>query len=563
VGGLLHLPLSFLNSDGIYYRHFDDLSIGEMKMFRRIVLVVFIVSAWISLLSAPITSAQAMQAARNWWAANNARNTSLVIKDVQSFTRDGQDLLWLITGRQGGFVLVSGDDAAQPVIGYDCESEFAYPVSCPAVSEWIDLCLDTLVDIRSRGLDNTDTRRAWEDLLAGRIPERDRDRDISPLLTMNWNQNYPYNALCPADANGPGGHVYAGCGAVAMAQIMRYWTCPVQGTGSHSYNCAGYGTLSANFGQTTYNWENMPNTCPGDNLDIPLLLYHCGIAVDMSYGSESSGTYASSVASALSQYFNYASCSYLNKSNYSSSSWSSMLRSSLNEGKPILYRGEGSSGGHLFNLDGFQGEDYFHFNWGWSGAYNGYFYLNNLNPGSYSFTNGQGGVIGVHPAQVLSPPQNVGLTQNGYQVTLSWNLPSATGCTGYKIYTDGLMTVTISGVDSTTFSCDLFELGDHLLQVSAVYPGGQSIQVVAGYAHISPPSYQAVWTDPLDQPLGWTVGPYWNNSNGVFSLYASPSPSNYYTSLDTPQIVLPANAHSFITTMYIRDVSANRSGPGN
>ncbi len=526
-----------------------------MKILVLVAVFSFLIPCL--LFGTPITVDMAVRVADHWWVSNSTQDNPLRVADIQSFGRDGYPLIWLIQAEDGGFVLVSSDDAAHPILGYDLHSQFNYPVESPAVSAWIEARIDELWEILNNKLDNTDSKAEWDILLEAPLSRRNQHRSIAPLITTSWDQGYPYNVLCPSDTNGPGGHVWAGCGAVAMAQVMRYWTSPLQGTGSHTYYAGTYGMLSADFGQTTYNWDNMPNTCSPNNMDIPLLLYHCGVSVNMGYSPSGSGCSGTGIAAALSQYFCYAPCSYYYKSNYSTSSWNSMLRASLNAGRPIVYRGEGSSGGHLFNLDGYQNEDYFHFNWGWSGSYDGFYYLSNLNPGSYSFTSGQGAILDIHPSQVMAPPQNLTINTLGYQVNLDWDTPSATGCLGYKVFRNGALTATINGSGNSSFCQEVLDYGEYTYQVSAIYSAGQSNPSTAGTAIIGPPSNPVIWHESFDQPQGWTAGQYWSQSQGRYLLYANPSPSNYDTSLISPLISLPANARSMTVTMMIRDVAAN------
>ena len=366
---------------------------------RKLVLLTVMLAVAISLLpGVPVTVDQAVEAAGRWWAYNSGAANPLRVADIQSFKREGHPLIWLIHTENAGFVLVAGDDAAHPILGYDLQSQFNYPIDSPAVSAWIEALLEELWQIRTQKLDNSETRAAWDTLLEGTLPERNQSRSVAPLLTTIWNQGEPYNILCPEDAEGPGGHVWAGCTAVAMAQVMRYWACPLQGTGSHSYYAGSYGVLTANFGQTTYNWNNMPNTCPVGNMDIPLLLYHCGVATDMQYSPNGSGAYLDDAATALTQYFSYAPCTYAQKINYYPSEWSAMLRANLDAGRPIVYEGYSSTSGHAFNVDGYQNNDYFHFNWGWGGDYNGFFYLDNLNPAGHSFNSYHGAILNIQPA---------------------------------------------------------------------------------------------------------------------------------------------------------------------
>ncbi len=366
---------------------------------RKLVLLTLLLAVANSLLpGVPITAAQAVRAANHWWAYNSGAGAPLKVADVRSLEREGCPLIWLIRAENGGFVLISGDDAALPILGYDLQSQFNYPIDSPAVAAWIEALLDELWEIRTKNLDNSETKAEWDTLLESTLPDRSQSRSVAPLITTQWDQGVPYNILCPEDAEGPGGHVWAGCTAVAMAQVMRYWACPLQGSGSHSYYAGSYGVLSANFGQTTYNWSNMPDTCPAGNMDIPLLLYHCGVSTNMQYSPVGSGASLGNAANALSQYFSYAPCTYTQRMHYSQNDWNTMLRANLDAGRPIVYAARSNTSGHAFNLDGYQNDDYFHFNWGWGGECNGYFYLDNLNPGTHSYNNDHEAILNIHPA---------------------------------------------------------------------------------------------------------------------------------------------------------------------
>jgi hypothetical protein len=183
-----------------------------------------------------------------------------------------------------------------------------------------------------------------------------------------------------------------------MAQVIYYWRYPLQGTGSHGYY-SDYGYLFVDFGQADYDYDQMRNEIgPESNYEMAEIQYHCGVAVDMMYAPDGSGAYSFDAASALRNYFGFSGqLSFRQKENYTQAGWADLMIQNLDNGWPMYYSGFGS-GGHAFNLDGYQGTDYFHFNWGWSGSYNGYFYLNNLNPGGNSFSYGQGAIVNFYPA---------------------------------------------------------------------------------------------------------------------------------------------------------------------
>jgi hypothetical protein len=218
-----------------------------------------------------------------------------------------------------------------------------------------------------------------------------------------WNQTRYYNNLCPADATGNvayGGHAAVGCGALVMGQVMRYWQYPTTGTGSHSYNSSNYGTLSANFGATTYHYESMtdqltlsnhPDSCMEA---IATLLYHCGVAVNMNYGPSASVANSNKIVSALSTYFRYpTTIRYIERGSLSSTAWLNYLKGELDEGAPFMYGGSGNYGGHVWTCDGYRDDNYFHFNWGWGGQQNGYFALTNCS--SYGFNSNHAIIIGI------------------------------------------------------------------------------------------------------------------------------------------------------------------------
>ena len=305
-----------------------------------------------------------------------------------------------------GFVIIAADDDVYPFLGYAFTGKYMDNIEQPInFKTWMDHSKDQILFVRKNGLQaDEQISEAWKKYQI-KPQSIDPILGVNPLLTTKWNQDNYYNALCPADNAGPGGHVYAGCVATAMGQVMKYHNHPEQGTGSHSYYCSPYGTQTANFGATTYNWSSMPNSVYYNNTAVATLLFHCGVSVDMDYGPNGSGAWTSATRTALINYFSYSSSAqYKQKSSYSTSGWESLLRTELEASRPMIYRGQGT-GGHAFVCDGYQGTNFFHFNWGWSGYYNGYFYVSNLNPGGANFSNLQAAVIGIQPSN-LAPVAN-------------------------------------------------------------------------------------------------------------------------------------------------------------
>jgi len=304
-----------------------------------------------------------------------------------------------------GFVIVAGDDRVQPILAFSDEGAFVTENMPDHIRFFLDGYTEEIqYKVNNKQYAEKIIRQQWETLLSdATLAPKDGNVVVGPLLGNNeWNQTMYYNDLCPADATGHpayGGHAAAGCGALVMGQVMRYWRFPTTGTGSHSYT-SNYGTLSANFGATTYHYEDMPDKLTTANHPdscveaVATLLYHCGVAVNMNYGPSASVANSNRIVSALSTYFCYpTTIQYIERGNLSSAVWLNYLKGELDEGAPFMYGGSGNYGGHVWICDGYQDDDFFHFNWGWGGQQNGYYALTNCS--SYGFNNSHAIIIGI------------------------------------------------------------------------------------------------------------------------------------------------------------------------
>ena len=329
-------------------------------------------------------------------------------------------LFYVFGAENNGYVIVAGDDRAIPILGYADNGSFDPNNIPPNMQKWLEGYKAEIRYAIENNIEATPEIQAeWQALQSGARANAPKGaKVVAPLISTKWNQNPIYNDLCPGSGNNK---AVTGCVATAMAQVMKYWNYPITGTGFHSYNHSTYGTLSANFGSTTYAWSNMPtqltqSSTSAQKTAVATLMYHCGVSVDMNYGSAStggSGAYVISSASpithcaehALKTYFNYKTTMQGKlKKNFTDAQWISMLKNDLDAGRPILYAGFGD-GGHAFVCDGYDNSNKFHFNWGWSGQNDGYFALNALNPGSggagggsYNFSNDQQALLGIEPS---------------------------------------------------------------------------------------------------------------------------------------------------------------------
>lgn len=333
-----------------------------------------------------------------------------------------------------GFVLVSADDFYRPIIGYSDEGTFDANINPNLAYK-----LNQMVENRSNRMTGEATPEVaaeWDLLMNhGQLLSKNGGRDVPYLVTTKWNQDSPYNYFAPEATGGPGGRAYAGCVATAMGQVMGYWEHPLQGTGSHSYVWHGQ-TLSANFGQTQYDWENMPvsisNSSPEEQkVAIGTLLYHCGVAVDMNFAADGSGASSNDVPGAISQYFGYSGAAVLRSRNsFSYEAWDAMLKESIDKGWPLYYSGcDNGSGCHAFVCDGYNDSDLFHWNWGWGGSGDGWYGFDEMDY-SYSY---DAAIFNYVPVEVYNStaqaPTNFVVTPTSdvaLSATLSWTNPSKT-----------------------------------------------------------------------------------------------------------------------------------------
>ena len=341
---------------------------------------------------------------------------------------DGQPNLYIYNVEGGGFVIVSASKYVKPVLAYSSEHSYEGEIPEPAwyfinnYSKNIDYCDENGVFM------NNEVESEWKSLEANELPAAKNAKTVNPLIQTLWNQDYPYNYYAPATGGGwwgggPGGHCYAGCVACAMSQIMKYWDHPVHGHGSHSYVHGTYGEQSANFGATNYNWSIMPIEC-GNQADeaakaVALLMYHCGVSVDMNFASDGSGAYSKDVETAMRQYFGYCAASYKERSKFTEEEWIAMLKSELDKSQPVYFSGSSDSGGgHAIVCDGYDSNDYFHFNLGWSGSGNDYYSINDV----AGYHNNEAAVINIVPMEINADDNGIiYVTPDGTGDGSSWD----------------------------------------------------------------------------------------------------------------------------------------------
>ena len=497
-----------------------------MKRYTMILALVLMVA--MPMMAERVTPETARKVAATFLSNNGAKAAQLTdLSKAAGFSN-----LYIFNGEQG-FVVMAADDCVQPILGYSLTGGFVVENMPTNVSGWLQGYNDEIqyaVDSKMKA--TAETAKLWRDLISGNSKAGRATAVVDNLLSTIWDQDPYYNAMCPYDSQ-VGELTVTGCVATAMAQIMRYWEHPIHGTGSHSYTHSKYGVQSANYGNTTYNWDNMPNSIHSANNDIAQLMYHCGVSVDMDYNiadNGGSGAATADVANALTNYFDYQQSTFRSKV-FFESSWVSMLKAELDNGRPLQYSGRGSGGGHSFVCCGYDSDDNFYFNWGWSGRNDGFYALNNLVPGSggsggagYSFTQSQGAIFGIQPNTPSIDPPTIATAVNGTNVTITWN--EISDADSYRLYRNGNLIE--SSLTTTSYTDTDLPYGEHAYHVKSVKSNGtMSLKSNISVATVS--FEGPVATDLTASINGNTINLSWTApaSESAILQYGSANPSSY------------------------------------
>lgn len=309
-------------------------------------------------------------------------------------------------GQNGGFVIVSGDDAAPEVIGYSYTGSFEETNVPENITAWLDNYAEQIETLTNNPNDAAQLVRTATQ--TARI-------SISPLVMTHWNQYAPYYNLTPTKG---GKQCITGCVATAFAQVMKYHEWPQQATTTvpgYSWN----NTTLDDLAPITFQWSDMLYDYQGGrNYDegcsdsetsqtaVAQLMKYCGYAVEAEYNTGETSASPSYIPSALRDYFGYqGSITSVDRSSFSSADWDDLIYNELYHGRPVIYSGSTSKGsGHAFICDGYGEEGYFHINWGWGGMSDGYYLLSILEPGKQGaggsnsgYNYEQSAIVGIQP----------------------------------------------------------------------------------------------------------------------------------------------------------------------
>ena len=322
-------------------------------------------------------------------------------------------------GDNDGFVIVSGDDSLTELVGYSDSGSFDSDNIPDNMHSWLQTYSDYVASVQ-----NGESKAKRQQL--GKVTTV----VVRPFVTTEWNQGEPYNRLTPILQGNT--HCATGCVATAMAQVMKYYEWPERGTGSNKYQHSVFGTLSMDFSQSVYDWDNMldiySSYFDGSNNLVPeyndeqagavaKLMYDCGISVNMNYW-ESSGASTSRITYAFENYFNYDSETFY-RDNMTSEKFMTTLLAELDERRPALICGTGLGGAHAFVADGYDSNNFVHINWGWGGISDGYFNINYLDPDNLG-TGGGSGAFKWTQTFTTAYPNRTGLTPEREQLRLDY-----------------------------------------------------------------------------------------------------------------------------------------------
>lgn len=376
----------------------------------QFLLVLLLALGYSPLQAKRITQWQAQQQAYSFWGKQMPQKAKA--KSRTATTASPSDAYYVFNNDAGGFVIIAGDDAVTPVLGYTSTGSFD--------AENLPDGLKDLLKSYERQI-----AALGDNYVANQTATRAAFTGEKLLKTAEWNQMAPFNKYTP-------NNYVTGCVATAGAIVMKHHGYPAKGIGNHSYTWNGK-TLSANFEQT-YDWASMPAKYDGTNdaaFDgVARLMADLGVAVEMQYNKDGSGAYIGNLVTALQKYYGYSKLSHLMAiEDVGAEAWNGRLREEIDANRPVLYAAsDPAGGGHAFVIDGYKDEN-FSVNWGWGGYCDGFYKIGALNPESVGkptgdkYNVGQSAVFGMQPSDGTEKVSGMGfLTNVGELQMLNMNI---------------------------------------------------------------------------------------------------------------------------------------------
>ena len=375
----------------------------------QFLLVLLLALGYSPLQAKRITQWQAQQQAYSFWGKQMPQKAKA--KSRTATTASPSDAYYVFNNDAGGFVIIAGDDAVTPVLGYTSTGSFD--------AENLPDGLKDLLKSYERQI-----AALGDNYVANQTATRAGFTGENLLNTAKWNQGNPFNKYTP-------NKYVTGCVATAGAIVMKHHGYPAKGTGSHSYTWNGK-TISADF-EHNYDWASMPadNGTNGADFDgVARLMADLGVAVEMQYNKDGSGAYIGNLVTAMQKYYGYSKLSHLMAiEDVGAEAWNGRLREEIDANRPVLYAAsDPAAGGHAFVIDGYKDES-FSVNWGWGGYCDGFYQIGALNPESAGkptgdkYNVGQSAVFGMEPSDGTEKISGMGfLTNVGELQMLNMNI---------------------------------------------------------------------------------------------------------------------------------------------
>lgn len=385
-------------------------------MYRRLTFFAIGAIATLGVVASPISPDQALARLKGNGAMKAKGISQGNLRYLSTIELSGETpMAYAYENASGeGFVLLSADDLAYPVLGYSDSGKLDINNLPPQL---VSLLSDYASEIEYARLKGITPSEGNLNPVSASGKER-----IEPMLKSKWDQGAPYYNDCPTVGSR---HCYTGCVATSMAQVMYYFKYPEVGEGSKTLTVNG-ANYRLNFGDKAFDWANMLDSYVSGAYNdvqaeaVAYLMKACGFSVNMQYGTDASGTTSHYVSAALKNNFKYdPNLTYETRLSYSATEWDNKIYNSLKGGSPVIYNGNDSSIGHSFVCDGYDGNGYYHINWGWSGMADGYFMLNALNPQALGTGGGAGGGYNFLQGAVLNIKKPTGAAVNPQNPTFS------------------------------------------------------------------------------------------------------------------------------------------------
>lgn len=518
-------------------------------MKKIILLLIIAVISVGETYAGKVSSSHGQLVGTNFYKQNSHKSISNVSLAYTKKSEEGNPLYYVFNiNSNDGFVIVAADDDASPIIGYNDNGHYDNSNLPPGFTGWMNCYAKQLTYLeRSHLAATNDITSEWT-AYANAKPNRSHRRisqAVLPLTNILWNQPWPYNIMCP------GGSV-TGCCATAEAQIMRYWSYPLHGLLGNTYNentpqySNDFGVITRNFYADTFHWANMPLSVSSANADVALLMYDCGISLDMNYGGGGSNAqvicpnaFSNQAADSVSDQSAYVKFFGYNrhtihgyyKNQFSDSVWINMLENELNNNRIVQYTGGGDIG-HTWLCEGYDSNSYFFMNWGWGGSSNGYFSLTGL---LSNYDSLQQALMGIEPppasAQFLANHNSINTGASVYFTDESltptnitswnWSFPGGTPSTSNQ--QNPLVTYNTPGIYNVTLIVTATGGGDTITKANyiAVQPVKNSLPLHETFESATfPPTG---WY--LNNPLDWNAS---NNGYGcIWQPYSHPGAGGF------------------------------------